>query len=233
MIGPEIKAVLFDAVGTLLLPVQPPARTYAEVGRRHGSRLSEGRIGVRFREAFRAEEDADRAAGWRTSEERERRRWRAIVGRVLDDVGDPEACFEELFEHFARPHNWYCPEGTARVLEGPAGRGLVVGVGSNFDGRLERVVAGRPELARVGLVVISARVGWRKPAGVFFESMARAAGVGCGEVLYVGDDLGNDYEGAIQAGMAAVLVDPAGRAPGGVRRIGGLGELIGLQNSHR
>src|SRR5262245_32971097 len=133
---PRIRAWFFDAVGTLIRPEPSAAAAYAAVGRRHGTRLPEDVIAQRFRAAFRAEEGVDRDAGWRTSEAREVQRWRGIVGRVLDDVPDPEAVFRELWDHFARPTAWRCEPGAAEVLAAGERLGLVLGVASNFDGRL-------------------------------------------------------------------------------------------------
>src|SRR5437016_5097413 len=106
MLSPTIRAVFFDAVGTLLHPEPAASVVYAEVGRRHGSRYDLSGIDSRFHAAFRREEEIDFAHGLRTDEAREVERWRRIVATALDDVTDADACFEELFEHFSRPENW-------------------------------------------------------------------------------------------------------------------------------
>src|SRR5689334_3886912 len=106
LIPPGVRAVFFDAVGTLIHPEPPAPVVYAEVGRSFGSRLTPAEIAARFRTAFAREDALDLAAGLRTNEERERRRWRHIVGAVLDDVSDAGGCFEELFAHFGRPAAW-------------------------------------------------------------------------------------------------------------------------------
>src|SRR5262245_26789198 len=100
------RAVFFDAVGTLIHPDPAATLVYEEVGRRYGSSLDRAVIARRFADAFQRQEEIDRANAWRTSEEREHRRWRDIFGEVLDDVPDPEACFTELYTHFARPQAW-------------------------------------------------------------------------------------------------------------------------------
>lgn len=222
---PRIRAWFFDAVGTLIHPEPPAATVYAEVGRRHGSLLDAAVIAARFREAFCIEEEADRQAEWRTSERREVERWRRIVAGVLDDVRDRERCFEELWDHFARPEVWRCNPDAAAVLAG--GDGMVLGVASNFDSRLRTVLAGMPELRPLRHVIVSSEVGWRKPAGRFFEEVVRASGSRPQEVLLVGDDPENDYEGALAVGLAAVLYDPADRYRGVcANRLRGLRELI-------
>jgi putative hydrolase of the HAD superfamily len=223
----DVDAVFFDAVGTLIHPEPPAALAYAEVGRRHGSKLAEAVIRQRFAAAFAREEAADAAAGLRTDEGREVRRWWSIVTAVLDDVRDPEMCFADLYEHFARPAAWRVEAEAAAVLRELAARGLVVGVASNFDRRLRGVAAGLPALADVRHLVISSEVGWRKPAPPFFAALAEVAGVPAPRILLAGDDWDNDYVGAQAAGLRVVLFDPRGQAPADGRRICRLAELLG------
>src|SRR5207248_2055148 len=136
-------AVFFDAVGTLIEPDPPAPAVYCHFGQRHGSRLDLATVGRRFRTAFRAEEESDRAAGWCTDDAREEQRWRRVVAAVLDDVADPDACFRELWDHFARPAAWRCLSGAGTVLAELARRGLALGLASNYDRRLHPVARPR------------------------------------------------------------------------------------------
>jgi putative hydrolase of the HAD superfamily len=222
----DVRAVFFDAVGTLIAPDPPAPEAYAAVGRRHGSRPEVATVRERFRAAFQREEEHDRANGWRTGDQREERRWRSIVAAVLDDVTDAEACFRELWDHFAHPSAWACLPGAGPVLAELARRGLTLGIASNYDRRLRSVAAGLPQLAPIQHMVISAEVGWRKPAAAFFDAVVRAAGCAPGEVLLVGDDFENDYEGALAAGLRAVMLDPHNRARAVVNRVVELGNLM-------
>jgi putative hydrolase of the HAD superfamily len=93
-------------------------------------------------------------------------------------------------------------------------RGLVLGIASNFDARLVRLLDGLPGLAAVrDRCVVSSLVGWRKPARPFFATVAAAAGCEPRAVLYVGDDPVNDLHGATAAGLPAALYDPGDRWP--------------------
>jgi putative hydrolase of the HAD superfamily len=225
----SIRAVLFDAVGTLIHPSPAAPLVYAEVGRRLGSQLTLQVILERFRAAFFREEEVDRANGFRTSEQREVERWRRIVAATLDDVPDQEACFRELFEHFGRPESWQCDPNVEEVARELEARGYRLGMASNYDSRLRCVWEGKPELGAIREVFISAEIGWRKPAAEFFEEAVRRLGLSAGECLFVGDDRANDYDGALAAGMGAVLYDPRGREDeGGVIRIRRLAELLSV-----
>ena len=180
--------------------------------RRRGVDLSPDLVRARFWAAYQAEEVADLAAGWATSEAREEARWRRIVADTLPEVGD--GLFAELFGHFARPDAWRVDPDAAALFAELAGRGIVLGMGSNYDARLMSVLAGHRELDPLaGRVVVSAAVGWRKPARTFFAEVERAAGVPAADILFVGDDLDNDYHGATAAGLRAVLLDPNARHP--------------------
>jgi putative hydrolase of the HAD superfamily len=218
-----VRAVYFDAVGTLIHPSPSASVIYAEVGARYGSRLTSDLIARRFSIAFAKQEEHDHGAGWRTSEAREIERWRTIVAEVLDDVRDPQACFAELYQHFAQPSAWSGDDAVVSVLDALTNRGYLLGLASNYDQRLGRVLAGLQPLAGIKNVIISSEIGWRKPGRQFFAAVCRQASLPPEQILYVGDDLGTDYTGAVAAGLKAVLIAPD--APDGVAAIRTLAEL--------
>lgn len=203
----DVEVVVFDAVGTLLLVEPPAGEVYFEVGRRHGSKLACAEVVRRFGAVFAREEERDRDAGLRTSEEREQERWRNIVANVLDDVPTPGPCFDEMFAYFARPEAWRCPPGAGCLLGKLAAAGYRLALASNFDSRLRGVVDGLPELAPIEQLIISSEIGWRKPAPAFFAELCRRLATPPERILFVGDDRINDFEGARAAGLHALLLD--------------------------
>lgn len=207
-----VRAVFFDAVGTLIHPEPSAGDAYLEIGRRFGTRLSADEVRRRFGAAFAAEEDADAARGHRTDEGRELQRWRSIVSRVLDDVADADGCFRALYDWFAQPSAWRVEPGAGPVLRRLESRGYVVGVASNFDHRLRRVMAGLDEVAWLKLLVISSEAGWKKPAPGFFDRLCQEVALPSSRILFIGDDLDNDYAGAIACGLPALLFDPRARS---------------------
>ena len=220
----SMLAVVFDAVGTLIHAEPSPASVYAEVcGRRGGGREVE-EIRRRFGIALQRQDAADRDAVWMTNEDREVRRWREIVAEVVD-ADDLDACFDELYGHFAAPASWRVDVEAAAVLDELSRRGRILAMASNFDSRLNAIVAGLPELTPLRHLIISSEVGHRKPGGPFFDAVRRRLGVESREILFIGDDLVNDYQGAAAAGFHAVLLDPKHRATD-VRRIDRLSDLV-------
>jgi putative hydrolase of the HAD superfamily len=222
-----VRAVVFDAVGTVIHPEPPAPIVYAETAHRLGSKRTLAEITAGFRAAFAREESIDHADGLRTSEAREVERWRKIVTGVLDDVTDANICFRELFDHFSRPEAWRCDADAAATLDFLAREGYVLGLASNYDRRLRSVVRGLPDLGRLQQLIISSEVGWRKPAANFFFALCQAIGSPAETILYVGDDPSNDYEGARAVGLRAALFDPhAKHLDRGFMRIGTLREMV-------
>jgi putative hydrolase of the HAD superfamily len=210
MIDAAIRAVFFDAVGTLLFPRDPVARTYAEFARRTGIQVNEDEVSLAFHRAFARQETVDLQAGWRTNEERERHRWQSIVAEVLPGA---KGSFDELWARFATPAAWSVNPEAGEVLRQLSDRGLVVGIASNFDSRLIGLVDAISELRPLrGRCAVSSLIGWRKPAREFFRHVAQLAGCVADQILHVGDDTANDVEGATAAGLKAVLYDPDGRS---------------------
>lgn len=207
LIPASVRAVYFDAVGTLLFPDPPAGDAYFHIGRRFGSRLELDDVRDRFRRVFAEQEAHDARFGHRTSECRELERWRHIVAMCLPDVSDPAACFDALYEHFAHPASWRVDPVARRLIDSLNRRRLSVGIASNFDHRLRDVVTGVPDLAGVERLVISAEVGWRKPAPEYFRALCENAGLLPEQVLLVGDDVENDFHGATRAGLHALLID--------------------------
>lgn len=221
-----VRAVFFDAVGTVIHPEPSAGAVYAEVGRRFGSQLDANEVRRRFGRAFAEQEAVDAGNGHRTSEAREVDRWRQIVAQVLDDVTDRERCFAALYDHFAKPSAWRVEDGAGEVLTALRQRWYAVGLASNFDHRLRGVVDGLLPLEGAHLL-ISSEVGWKKPAPEFFARLCAVVGLEPGQVLFVGDDVANDYDGARHAGLQALLFDTSGREESRLRSLRELEGRIG------
>lgn len=223
--APPIDAVLFDAVGTLIEPDPPVAEAYQAAGRRYGSHLSCEEILRRFRSAFARQERLDEMEFFgRTDEPRERRRWQTIVAEVFDDVADSTRLFNDLWRHFAMSDHWRLCAGAADCWRELTERGLMLGIASNFDARLERICQGLEPLAECRWLFVSSRLGVRKPNPAFFDAVAKRLNAPPERILLAGDDLNNDYFAAQAAGWQSVLIDPSGRHAA-ERRISTLAEL--------
>ncbi len=192
-------AVTFDAAGTLLHPARPVAMVYAEAARAHGITAVDGReltlerIDTRFRSAFAnvpVRQDGDGRAFWRH-----------VVQMTLGSR-DP-ALFAQLYAHYARPHAWTWAPGALASLAALRGRGLRVGLISNWDTRLRALLCEAGALRHFDHVYISGEQAHDKPHPACFTTTAEALRVPIGRMLHVGDSRGADVEGARAAGALA------------------------------
>lgn len=216
MIAQDVRAIVFDAVGTLLIPHPPAIDAYFQVGAQHNSQLTLEQVAENFLLAFRAEEEKDLLHEHRTSEERELQRWRDIVHNSLPDVQDPDACFEHLYQHFATAPAWKLTPGIGDLLDWLHRRNYSLAIGSNYDHRLRAVVDAFPELSVLSQRIISSEVGWKKPSPNFFVAVCDSLSLPPEQILFIGDDLANDYEAAKAAGLQTLLYDFNNRAPVGI-----------------
>ena len=223
------RAILLDALGTLI-ELEPPApRLRSELSGRFGLELPlascEQAIGAEIA-FYRAHLDEGRDP---ESLAALRRRCASVLRRALpadaqDAASDLDAVTDALLASLRfRPYDDVRP-----ALSDWRAGGLRLVVVSNWDVSLHDV------LERVGLaplldgVVTSAEAGARKPAPAIFERALRLAGVRPGDAVHAGDSTDEDVAGAQAAGIEPVLVRraDAGAAVPGVRTIKSLAELV-------
>ena len=196
------RVIFFDAAGTLFHLPRGVGWHYADVARRHGVELDEAELNKAFRSIW---ESTPAPLETRTQRADDQDWWRTLVFRVLDicAVGcemDPTAYFAELWDEFTRPGVWELYPETREVLAAFAGR-FRLGVVSNFDGRLRKI------LPLLGIseffedLVISSEVGSEKPSPHIFGEAVRRFGVLPVEALHVGDEPEADWRGAREAGL--------------------------------
>jgi putative hydrolase of the HAD superfamily len=113
-----------------------------------------------------------------------------------------------------------------------ADRGFRLGMVSNTmrtpGSVLRQVLAQAGVLSPFGAVTFSDECGVRKPDPAIFRCTLERLGVAPDEAVHVGDDPVLDVEGALDAGLRAILISPDGRAPGPVKPhavVASLGEL--------
>jgi putative hydrolase of the HAD superfamily len=212
--GPApLRAVLFDAAGTLIETAEPVGATYARFARAQGVELGAARLGDAFRRilaqappmAFAGEGPAGVAAA-------ERDWWRQIVRgtfRASDataQLADFEACFTGLWEHFAGSAAWRCRAGAEAALAALRAAGLATALVSNFDQRLPGILEGLGLGEAFDVVVLPADAGAAKPDPRIFELALARLGIAAAQAVYVGDDAEQDLRAARRAGLRAIDV---------------------------
>ena len=230
-----MRGVTFDAAGTLLEVAEPVGVTYARTAGRHGVMCEPDVVEQRFRAAFASAPPlAFPGAPGSTSRAPERAWWHAIVAAALGpgiDAGVLNACFTELFDHYARASAWRVFPDAPPALRTLRGRGFRLAVVSNFDARLPYLLAELGLASAVDTIVHSTGVGFAKPDARIFTHAVRTLGVIAADCAHVGDDLVADVEGARAAGLRGILIVRRAAAPSStpdVATIRSLGELPAL-----
>jgi putative hydrolase of the HAD superfamily len=207
-----IRAVFFDAAGTLFEPREPVGRTYARLAREYGLDAPEAAVDASFRRAFGAAPGLAFGPGLRPDELRrlEREWWRLRVGETFAPLGkfpDFDGYFDALFAHFANPGHWLADVEAAPLLERLKSDGLKLGVISNFDYRLYQILDGLGLSGFFDSITISSEAGHAKPRREVFDVALARAKVAAGDAMHIGDSEHLDFAPALALGMAAILID--------------------------
>jgi len=205
-----IKAVFFDAVGTLFRLTNTVGDHYAYVGGEIGLDLDAQDLEHAFHTAWK--QMPQRAAIDGPRENDDKGWWRELVDHVLEEVApslnefDRDNFFEIAYEHFAEASVWELYPEVSGVLEKLQPRFQLVVV-SNFDGRLRFI------LEHLGIskyfvhVFVSSELGADKPDLEIYRRALRVMKLNPSEVLHVGDDPERDWDAATGAGLSIFRLD--------------------------
>ncbi|TXG70137.1 hypothetical protein EZV62_005072 [Acer yangbiense] len=206
------KALLVDAVGTLLVPSQPMAQIYREIGEKYGVEYSEVEILTRFRRAY--EQPWGRSLFYWAC-----KRTINTLFRYVNDgrpfwqfiVSSSTGCsdsqyFEELYNYYTTEKAWHlCDPEAEKVFKALRKSGVKLAVVSNFDTRLRPVLRALNCDHWFDAVAVSAEVEAEKPNPTIFIKACELLGVKPEDAVHVGDDRRNDVWGARDAGCDAWL----------------------------
>ena len=212
----RFDAILFDAGGIFLLP--DPISLGAIV-RAHGG---DGSIERLMRAHYAGMERLDSVARASEKQTIDGFSWDPYRDAYVEAAGlsgqSAQEASEQLRKMFS-PFLWRYP-----ILESAAAlwrmhlHGLPIGIVSNASGQVEATLANQC-ICQVGIgagvpvliVTDSHVIGTAKPhAGIFRDALAvmNDKGIGNDRIAYVGDSYVNDVEGARNAGIHPILLDP-------------------------
>ncbi len=230
MSAPHLRAVLLDALGTLVALAPPGPELVQALLREHGIAISRADADRAFAREMAYYREHHHEAHDESTLEALRARCAAVLAEALPGAVANMLGADEPLKLLLASLRFSAQPDARRALTLLRARALRAVVVSNWDCSLPSV------LARVGLagqldgVVSSGAVGHPKPAREIFDAALAVAGVSPAQALHVGDSIANDVQGARAAGIAAVLLrrDPAGECvavPPGVPVISSLDEL--------
>jgi REG-2-like, HAD superfamily (subfamily IA) hydrolase len=234
------RVIFFDAVGTLFRVRGSVGQAYSQVAAAYGVAVDPQALDRAFAQAF-ASAPPPACAGLLGSalQEWERAWWRQVVRQTFAGVGSLAAFGEErfaaffahLFEHFAAGDPWELYPETLPVLQALQQEGIQLGVISNFDSRLVRVLQALQLDGYFSSLTLSTQVGYAKPDPRIFQAALAAQGIPPAAAWHIGDSRREDYQGAKAAGLRALWLDREGQDPSCQERIENLGGSLSLLNA--
>jgi putative hydrolase of the HAD superfamily len=213
-----LRVIFFDAAGTLFHTREPAGLSYAKIARRFGVEADERLVIDSFKRSFGSAPGLAFGPGHEAAKLRrlEREWWRELVRATFANIGhfaDFDAYFDALFDFFADPANWIRDPAAEPLLTQLREDGLTLGVISNFDQRIYRILE-TLELSRYfDSITISSETGYAKPSPEIFRAALGRHSLPAAYAVHVGDSESLDLAGARAAGLAAVLVDAEASVP--------------------
>jgi len=214
MSSSPIKVIFFDAVGTLFDVKGSVGEVYLTYAQKYGVPATEqtkNALNVAFKQTMKEMPlpifSVNRPEKLKQCE---RLWWFDVVHAVFYRVGMFEGFddfFDEVFEAFGQSTHWEIFPETREVLTQLKERGFELGVISNFDTRFFQVFRALGLNVFFDSVTISSLAGAAKPAKKIFTHALDQHMLIPQEALHVGDHVIEDYEGAREAGLPAVLID--------------------------
>src|SRR5882762_2273982 len=124
----HIKAVTFDAGGTLIEPWPSVGDVYAGVAAEFGHSIPPAQLNAAFSSAWKRNEAFDYSI----------RAWRDLVEEVFAAASPlPSGLFDVLYQRFAKAGTWRIHDDVVEVLQTLSQRGYRMAVISNWDERLK------------------------------------------------------------------------------------------------
>ncbi|KAH9054182.1 HAD-like protein [Lactarius vividus] len=223
-----IRFITFDALHTLITPRKPIHVQYSEVFRPYLGTLPPDAISRSFKLALRqlqAERPSYRAGAERW--------WSDVISRTAIGAGADTQAVEKylgsivpiLMKRFSSHEGYRLFDDTLETLRTFRSMGVRTGLITNVDARIVAVLEDLGVEEYLSPVLISETERVEKPSiSIFLAACARAR-VTPVETLHVGDDLKDDYLGAENAGLHALLLR---RGPDGDRERENT-EVLGLK----
>ena len=200
-----LKAIFFDAVGTLFYLTKSAGEHYAIVGQQIGLQLDADKLDRAFVLAWNQMPKRPPIDGPRENDDKGW--WRALVDLVLDQTAsslneiDRDNFFEIAYEHFAEAGVWELYPEVVDVLEKLQTQ-FQLAVISNFDGRLRFILEHLGISKFFSHIFISSELGADKPDPEIFLRALKLIRLKPDQVLHVGDDAERDWKGATAAGLS-------------------------------
>ncbi|XP_068598999.1 haloacid dehalogenase-like hydrolase domain-containing protein 3 [Brachionichthys hirsutus] len=206
-----LQCVLWDVTNTLLKVRASVGEQYCKEAQRMGLSLSPPEVDAAFRQAYR--HHSSRYPNYGITRGLDGQTW--WMGVVQDTfsrcrVRDPvllKTMASNLYHNFCNAENWEVFPDSLKALESCTSLGLKLGVVSNFDRRLERILHVCGLRSYFSFLITSEEAGIAKPNPAIFNQALENCGTPAASVAHIGDDYVNDYLTSRSVGIHGFLLD--------------------------
>ncbi len=221
------RAILLDALGTLVALEPPAPRLRAELAERFGVAVTPAQAADAVAAEiayYRAHLDEGRDP--ESLAELRSRCAEALRGALPAQPSLRAIANEDLTGALLASLSFTVFADAPPALAGWRRAGARIVVVSNWDVSLHDVLARLSLAPLIDAVLTSAQAGTRKPSSAIFEQALALAGCGPERAVHIGDSLEEDVAGARAAGIEPILISRTPRSsPAGVRTIASLADF--------
>jgi putative hydrolase of the HAD superfamily len=208
------KVIFLDAVGTIFGVRTTVGENYAEIAREFNVEAEAEILQKEFIRAF-SQSAPLVFPGVDSSEipEKEFNWWLNIAELVFQQAGvfnsftDFHEFFARLYVYFATEAPWIVYPEVNNTLENWQEKGIELGIISNFDSRIYSVLSALKLDKYFKSVTISSQAGAAKPSSEIFLQALQKHNCKPQEACHIGDSRKEDFAGATNAGLTAILIE--------------------------
>ncbi|RJP22859.1 MAG: HAD family hydrolase [Candidatus Abyssobacteria bacterium SURF_5] len=213
----KYDAVFLDAGYTLFTAKPSPSKHYHRVCVRHGADITLKQVIDAMRAVWVEQvipEMNDPGADFVCSDEEDREWWwnydRAVFKRLNIPEEKHRIVFEDIYSFFGNASAWELYPDTLESLEKLKGSTFSLGIVSNWNSSLKKIVEGLKLTHYFDFILSSAEAGWKKPSPKIFQMALKIADVDRSRVVHIGDTYQTDVLGARNAGIRGIMLDRRG-----------------------
>lgn len=202
-----IKAVFIDAIKTIFAPYPSETELYKHViAKVTGKVMTEAEIAPILEKAMRHTEELD------SVKNNSIQQWEEYPVKIAELIGCEQSECKTMggklrFETWGNPENYRLYDDVMPTLKLLHEKGIYIACVSNEDGWLSNFFDHFEIKNYFEFILTSMEVGLEKPNPKMFRAALAKTDFQPSEVLFVGDSVVSDYNGALAVGMKPILID--------------------------
>lgn len=202
------QVIFFDAMGTLFDLKSSVGEIYQQHALKYGVETDANLLNQAFIESFKSAPPlAFNNIELATIEQQEFDWWKRVVESTFAQIGLLEKFsnftdfFAEIYGYFSTGDPWYVFADTVSSLRKWSDLGVQLGIISNFDSRLIKVLQTLKLQHFFTSITVSSTAGFAKPNQNIFKIALDKHEIIAHQAWHVGDSMIEDYQGAKNAGI--------------------------------